>query len=287
MLDVKYYKKWFVVLIAAALLAVSPLFAAAQYTGDAVKRDRLVSVLRSKRFQTRDIVQIIRENGVDFRLTSDVQNELTTAGARPPVLDAVKSNYRGGAPSGSAKASSTVGTKGAPRNTYNGLIDQAVEAFDGRKDLKATNDLLNRAVAMQPSNPRAHQFLGFLNLYGYKNFNESEKHWKKAISLGGSAVLRVIHDRGGGTFVASNQGSLYIAKNTVRFESDDNKATFETSDSNIKKIEVNSKLKRMFQFKGGSFKIELVKEDKTANYNFAPLSGKTDESKMIIRLIGK
>lgn len=283
----RFFKGFIAVFSAIAFLMATPSDVSGQYTGDAVKRDRLVTVLRSKRFQTRDIVQIIRENGVDFRLTSDIQNDLIAAGARPPVLDAVKNNYRGGASSGSAKASSAVSTKGAPRNTYNGLIDQAVEAYDVRKDLKATGDLLTRAVTMQPSNPRAHQFLGFLNLYGYKNFDEAEKHWKKAISLGGSAVLRVIHDRGGGTFAASNQGSLYIAKNNVRFESDDNKATFETSDTNIKKIEVNSKLKRMFQFKGGSFKIELVKEDKTANYNFAPLSGKTDESKMIIRLIGK
>ncbi len=283
----KAIRQYFTLMIALALLVVAPLGASGQPGGDPVKRDRLVKVLRSKRFQTRDIVQIIRENGVDFRLNSEIQNELVAAGARPPILDAVKSNYRGGAASNSAKASSTVGTKGAPRNTYNGLIDQAVEAYDVRKDLKATSDLLNRAVAMQPSNPRGHQFLGFLNLYGYKNFNEAERHWKKAISLGGSAVLRVIHDRGSGTFAASNQGSLYIAKNNVRFESDDNKATFETSDSNIKKIDVNSKLKRLFQFKGGSFKIELEKEDKTTNYNFAPLSGKTDESKMIIRLIGK
>ncbi len=284
----KHFKRYLALSVFAVLflIAAAPHDVEGQPAGDPVKRDRLVKVLRSKRFQTRDIVQIIRENGVDFRVTSDVQNELVAAGARPAVIEAAKNNYRGG-PSSSAKASSTVVSTGAPRNTYDGLIDQAVEAYDVRKDLKTTNDLLQRAAAMQPSNPRAYQFLGFLNLYGHKNFDEAERHWKKAISLGGSAVLRVIHDRGGGMFLASNRGSLYIAKNTVRFESDDNKSTFETSDRNIQKVEVNSKLKRLFQLKGGSFKIVLEKEDKTANYNFAPLSGKTDESKMIIRLIGK
>ncbi len=284
----KHYKKHLVILLGTALLLVAVAGdSKAQYSGEPVKRDRLVKVLRSKRFQTRDIVQIIRENGVDFRVTSEVQNELVTAGARPAVIDAAKNNYRGGPSNRSARASSTVGSTSGARNSYNSLIDQAVEAYDLRRDLRTTNELLQRAVTMQPSNPRAYQFLGFLNLYGYNNFDEAERQWKKAINLGGSAVLRVIHDRGGGMFVASNGGSLYIAKNTVRFESDDNQVTFETSDRNIKKIEVNSAFKRLFQLKGGSFHIVLEKDDKMANYNFAPLSGKTDESKMIIRLIGK
>lgn len=62
--------------------------------------------------------------------------------------------------------------------------------------------------------------------------------------------------------------------------------TFETTDQNVKSIDVNNKWRRLFQFKQGSFKIVLKREEKS-NYSFAPLTGKTDESKMIIRLIGK
>jgi len=291
MIDLKHFNRRCSLVLGGLLflLLIVPTDAPAQYKGDVVKRDRLIQVLRSKRFQSRDIVQIIKESGVDFKSTQAIENELVAAGARPPVLDAVRTNYRGGESSGRGKnnAASTIGKSGgAPLNTYNALVDQAVDAYDIKKDRQAANEFLQRAVILQSANPRAYQFLGFLNLYGNRNFDEAERYWKDAIRLGGSAVLRVTHDHNG-MFLSSCQGSLYIAKNTVRFEADNNDHTFETSDRNIKKIEVNSRFKRLVQLKGGSFKIVLEREDDTAKFSFAPLSGKTDESKMIIRLIGK
>lgn len=79
------------------------------------------------------------------------------------------------------------------------------------------------------------------------------------------------------------------AKDIVRYESDNNIHTFETTDKNIKSIKVNSSFKRLFQLKRGSFKIVLNNEDDKdgKKFNFAPVSGDTDVSKMIIRLIGK
>ncbi len=253
----------------------------AQYKGDPVKRDRLINTLRSKQFQTRDIIQVINENGVDFRLDAATQKQLVAAGARPPVLDAVRRNYRGD----NRSASSVRGGRATGGDSYNALLDDAVAAYDQQRNQRKANELLQRAVNLQPNNPRAYQLLGFLNLYGAKNFNEAERYWKKSISLGGAAVLRVTHDHDG-SFLTTCEGSLYISRNIVRFESDDNVHTFETTDANIKKIEVNSTLRRLFQLRGGSFKMVLGRDDR-ANWNFAPLSGKTDESKMIIRLIGK
>jgi hypothetical protein len=268
-------------------LFLLPVDALAQYRGEPVQRDRLINVLRSKRFQSRDIVQIITENGVDFKLTPATQNELVAAGARPVVIDAVRKNYRNEAkPVGSRGKSGMAVTTSARPNDYNSIVNEAVEAYDVRKNKAEARTLLDRAVALQPGNPRAHQLLGFLSLYGNKDFDEAESHWKKSISLGGNAVLRVIHDHDG-SFLTSCQGSLYISSNTLRFESDNNSHTFETSDRNIKKIEVNNKWRRLIQLKGGSFKVLLNKEEGETKYNFAPLSGKADESKMIIRLIGK
>jgi hypothetical protein len=127
-----------------------------------------------------------------------------------------------------------------------------------------------------------------MNLYGNRNFDEAERYWKTAVNLGGSAVLRVIHDHNG-LFTNTCSGSLYIAKDIVRYESDNNIHTFETTDKNIKSIKVNSSFKRLFQLKRGSFKIVLNNEDDKdgKKFNFAPVSGDTDVSKMIIRLIGK
>lgn len=291
----KIRAKIFLILI---FLLVIPAVIFAQYKGSPVQKDKLIQTLLSKRFQTRDIVQVIIEYGVDFKLTPAIENELAAAGARPSVMEAVRNNYRASAVAavnkqltaknaGSKPVAKTVSSI-PPKDNYNLLLEKAMDFYDNRKDRQAANDALQEAVKLQPENPRAYQLLGFLNLYGARNFDEAERYWRTAINLGGSAVLRVIHDHNG-MFITSCQGSLYIARDKVRFESDDNKHTFETSDANIKEIKVNSIFKRLVQLRPGSFKIALRKDstDDETNFSFAPLSGSTDESKMIIRLIGK
>lgn len=279
-------------------LLLAPIAALAQYKGQPVQRDRLIQVLQSKQFQSRDIVQIIIESGVDFKLTPATENQLVAAGARPTVLEAVRRNYRGDSKKAPEKTISAVKGSSAGNiskpivnspaviNDYNSRLNEAVDAFDLQKNKEEAIALLQQAVAMQPNNPRAYQLLGFVSFYGNHDFDAAEGYWKKSIGLGGNAVIRVIHDHDG-SFLTSCEGSLYISKNIVRFESDNNDHTFETNDQNIKKIEVNNKWKRLIQLKGGSFKILLNREDGETKYNFAPISGKTDDSKMIIRLIGK
>jgi hypothetical protein len=74
----------------------------------------------------------------------------------------------------------------------------------------------------------------------------------------------------------------------VRFESDNNVHTFETTDANIQKVSMNNSFKQLFQTKVGSFKIVLKSEDKDGTkFSFAPLTNDAQESKMVIRLIGK
>ena len=83
-------------------------------------------------------------------------------------------------------------------------------------------------------------------------------------------------------------GSLFIARDTVRYESDDNIHTFETSDGDIKEVKMGNKFASMFNARQGSFKITLKSgENASKNYNFAPATNDSQESKMIIRMIGK
>lgn len=345
------------------LIACGNLFA--QYKGSAVKKERLISVLRSKQLQTREIVNIINSNGVDFQLTPTVQAELVGAGARPEVIQAVRSNYRastvtrpnsgktsatktrftgsplnkdaivtllengvndvqvrknvesrgvnfkatpqikneikaaGGSiallnliavsyvdPNQSSAGNNTVGNAGG--NDYDSLIDKAVDLYDNRQDKQGALSALRQAVTTEPNNSRAYQLLGFMNLYGFSNFNEAERNMREALSRGGSAVFRVFHDHDG-LFTVTCKGSLFVAKDTVRFESDDNIHTFQANDSDIKQVKTNNAFKRAFQTKTGSFKIVLKSgEDKDGiKFSFAPLTDNIAESKMIIRLIGK
>lgn len=355
---------------------------AQKYEGAPATKEGLVKALRSKQFQTRDIVQRINAKGVDFQLTPDAESELVAAGARPQVLEAVRANYRAASPvnpapqpirnNGSsntnanftgtplskdavvallqngvkdAQVQQNVRQRGvsfqmnpqiareikaaggsdalvgvmfssysggaadsgggnrpnknaagnvietsnsAAANSYDGLIDQAVDLYDNKKDKPGAVASLQKAVALAPTSPRAYQLVGYMSLYGMQNFADAENNWRKAIELGGSAVLRVFHDHNG-VFTETCNGSLYISKDGVRFESDNNVHTFDTPDANIKSVKVNNTFLRAFQTKAGSYKIALKGGDDSGgkNFNFAPLTGSTEESKMVVRLIGK
>ncbi|MDQ6788882.1 MAG: hypothetical protein M3033_18925 [Acidobacteriota bacterium] len=329
------------------------------YKGLAVKKEKLISVLRSKQLQTREIVNIINSNGVDFQLTPTVQTELIGAGARPEVIEAIRNNYRAPAVSkpnpgatGKTKFSGSplgkeaiitllengiadaqvrknveargVSFKATPQikaeikkaggtvallnliaasyvggttnsNTasnavvdYDSLIDKAVDLYDNKKDKQGALNALQEAVKLDAGNARAYQLLGFMQLYGFSNFAEAERNMKESLARGGSAVFRVFHDHDG-LFNDTCKGSLYVAKDVVRFESDDNVHTFQTNDADILKIKTNSAFKRAFQTKSGSFQIVLKSGDEKngVKYSFAPLTDNIAESKMIIRLIGK
>ncbi len=338
-----------------------------QYKGSPVKRDKLLNVLRSKQLQTREIVNVINSNGVDFKVTPDVEAELVSAGARPEVIAATKANYRAAAvvkpttPTdtsnnstnkfngqpltldaivtllqngvGDVQVRKNVGSRGvnfkltsaekteiknaggtvallnlieasytnpnqnsASNNTttsgasgsdkYDTLVEKAVYQYDTSRDVTGAISTLKEAVELKPTVARAYQQLGFAYLYGLKNFTEAEKYMQQAIDLGGSAVFRVFHDHGA-LMTDTCQGSLYIAKDTVHFESDDNIHTFETTDDNIKEAKVNGKFSSMFNVKLGSFKIALKNGDSSKNFNFAPLTNDAQESTMIVKLIGK
>ncbi len=237
----------------------------------------------------------IETKGVDFETTAAVEKEFVLAGASPALLTALKNAYRSDA---AYTSEGNEGAETAATSRYDKLIEEAVETYNrdvnsnlpagstGRFQAIAT---LNKAVELQPNNPMAYQQLGFMTLYGTLNgFSAAEANFRKAIDLGGSAVFRVFHDHDG-IFQDTCQGSLYISKDGVRFESDDNRHTFDTTDANIKQVKTNSSWRRAFQIKSGSFKIVLNSEEKKdgLKFSFAPLTDNIEESKMAIRLIGK
>lgn len=258
----------------------------------AMTKDRLLKTLRAKTVSNGVLLDTIEKNGVNFETTSAVEKELAAAGASPAIITAVKNAYSGN------RASIDTSEPISNSSRYENLIEQAIETYnrDVSSNLPANSagrleaiKTLTEAAKMQPTNPIAFQQIGFMVLYGTLNgFSLSETSFRKAIDLGGSAVFRVYHDHDG-IFKDICQGSLYVSKDGVRFESDDNKHTFDTTDANIKQVKTNSGWKRAFQSKSGSFKIVLNDQsDKDGKkFSFAPLTDNIEESKMVIRLIGK
>jgi hypothetical protein len=262
----------------------------------ALTKDRLLKNLRSKSVSNGALLDMIERNGVSFETTSSVEKELAAAGASPAIITAVKNAYQGGNRASFDDNDSGSSFGGSSR--YESMIEQAIESYnrDVNANLPANSEgrveaikTLVGAAKLEPNNPVAFQQLGFMTLYGTLNgFTASEANFRKAIELGGSAVFRVFHDHDG-IFQDTCQGSLYVSKDGVRFESDDNKHTFDATDSNIKQVKTNSSWKRAFQTKSGSFKIVLNDQsDKDGKkFSFAPLTDNIEESKMVIRLIGK
>ena len=241
-----------------------------QYKGKPVKKDILLNVLRSHQLQTREIVKVINTNGVDFRVTPPVEAELTAAGARPEVIVAAKANFRGAAATGTGKK--------PPVN--------APPSADDLADFSAQSTVveLEKKTKSNPQSYLSHQQLGYRYLM-LKNYGEAEKSMRQAMALGGSGVFPVQHDHGNGTFAAGCTGTVYVSNDGVHFESNTEiQDTFAIPDRDIKEIKMNKAgLLDLFKFKKGSFHIKL----QGRNYNFAPVSGNSEESKLLIKLVGK
>ncbi len=254
----------------------------AQYKGAPVQKDRLIKALRSKQLQTRDIVAVINSNGVDFTLTPETRQLLIAAGARPEVIRAIADNPRLG-DTFSAKTRKNSRTQNKLPANYEDLLDQAMLSFKDQKNSQNAVRYLETAVRLNPKKPEAYQMLGFINLYGLNNPAAAEKLMREAITNGGSAVFRVYHDDSG-SFNNRCTGSLYISPETIRFESDDNRHTFETSSVNIDKLRLDRESNRLWK-KYPVFKIFLRIGEEDVKFRFAPISGKQSESAMVERFV--
>ena len=269
----------FALIVCLNLSAVEANAQKRAYTGEPVTQYGLLKVLNAKQYQTRQIIQVITSQGVDFRLTSAIRSELAEAGARPDLLQAVEQNYRG-------KIS---GGKTGGGSNYENLIETAMEQFNSEKNTAEAIKILEKAVKVNPKNSKAFQLLGYVKLYGLEDFEAAEKDMRKAIALGGSAVFRISHAHDL-TFSYSCEGSLYISKNDVRFEGDNNEHTFDVPKRDITNVKTLGGWGKLIRRKSGAFKIVIrdrMDEDKDDKdkYNFSPLTGEKKEAKLVIKLI--
>lgn len=253
----------------------------AQYKGAPVKKDRLVKALKSKQLQTGDIVTVINTNGVDFELTDEIKRTLIAAGARPEVIKAIAENERP-ANNNPALAKSKRRNKNSAAD-YDELLSQAIFSFKDQKNPKDAVSFLKTALKMRPKDPKAYQMLGFVNLYGLNNLLEAQKYMRESILNGGSAVFRVYHDDKG-SFTEKCTGSLYVSPERIRFESDDNVHTFETSTVNIDKIALDRESSKIWK-NYPIFKMFLKLGKSETKFRFAPVTGKVEESQMASRFI--
>lgn len=273
---------------ACFLILVSGFNSFAQYRGAPVKQERLLKVLRSRLLQTNDIVTVINANGVDFKITPEIKKLLIAAGARPEVIQAAANNPRLAIGNSNSQLAKTERRK--PKQivkpvepNYDDLLERALSSYKDQNNPNVAVSYLQAAVKLKPKSPAAYQMLGFVNMYGLKNFPNAEKLMRESIANGGSAVFRVYHDDTGG-FTGRCSGSLYISPESIRFESDDNRHTFETSIVNIEKIKLDTESNKIWKNRS-ILKVFLKFGKDKAKFRFAPISGKEEESRMVGRFI--
>ncbi len=271
------------------LILVGGINLFAQYRGAAVKKERLIKVLRSRQLQTSDIVSVINRNGVDFKLTEELKRTLINAGARPEVINAIARNMRFAADNSATTAKNERNKQNRKQKNaapnYDELLDQAMYSYQEKRNANSAVKYLETAIKMNPKNSAAYQMLGFVNLYGLNDIAQAEKSMQEAIENGGSAVFRVYHDDNG-EFTARCTGSLYISPESIRFESDDNRHTFETSTSNVDRFKFDRENTR--EWKNRSiFKVFLKIGTEKARFRFTPISGAIAETQIIGRFINE
>lgn len=235
------------------------------------------------------VEQFVTSRGVNFQSNAQTAREIKAAGGTNSLVGAIASGYVApGTRRGTATAPPpTVARRGGL--DYDDLTDQATSAYYAR-DAARASQLLQQAVRLDPSQPRAYQLLGFTQLYLQNNIVEAERSMRRAIELGGSASFRVFHDHASGSFNSTCSGTLFVTKSNVTFKADDGADTFEAEDTGIHEIKTNKLAGGAFGVlvggkDRGAFHIKVRRASDTRNYNFAPLTEKKAESELIIKLV--
>ena len=274
-------KSYIKIATACFLIFITGINTFAQYKGAPVKKERLIKALKSKQLQTGDIVTVINTNGVDFQLTEEVKKALIAAGARPEVIKAIAENQRFSNGNDNFANSKRRGKTSA--QDYDELLNQAMFSYKDQKNPKTAVRYLETALKMKPKDPKAYQMLGFVNLYGLNNLTEAQKYMRESIINGGSAVFRVYHDDNG-NFTGRCSGSLFVSPENIRFESDDNIHTFETSTVNVEKIKLDRESSKIWK-NHTIFKVFLKIGKAEAKFRFAPITGNVQESQMVAQFV--
>ena len=271
-------------------LAPSHLAAARAQVKRPITKDGLLKAVRINGLSTQELVEQIQQRGVSFQMTPSIEAEMRAAGARPEVIAAARSNYRRGV----ALPTVSTGKGRAPARVapaYDDLTDQATYAIDAR-DYARASQLLQQAISVNASQPRAYQLLGFTELYLRGDLASAERHMRAAIERGGSAAFRVYHDHASGSFQNTCAGSLFVTSRDVTFKADDGADTFAALDPDIREIKTNRFVGRnpLGGLMGGAgdlgaFHIKVKRLGENRNYNFAPLTKKKKEAELIIGLV--
>ncbi|GAC1446219.1 MAG: hypothetical protein NVSMB56_02860 [Pyrinomonadaceae bacterium] len=234
----------------------------------------IVTLLQNGVPSTR-VQQVVSQRGVDFSMTPQIARSVTQAGGSNTLIATIRSSRR----TANNTNSPVVRRNNAPN--YDDLIERA---RDNNANVTQKAQFLQAAINLNAVRPEAYQLMGILELYGNKNFAEAERYMRAAVERGGDAVFKVYHDHDG-FFNSYCQGSLYVSKSNLKYEADNYNSdgsidSYAATFSDIKEAQINRTVGRPY----GAFHIK-VPGSKRGNYNFAPATKNSAESRLIISLL--
>lgn len=270
-----------IAIFAGFLLLSSDVFA--QYKGLPVKKEKLLRVLRFKQLSTNEIVAVIKKNGVDFKVTPNVEQELINVGARIEVIDAASVNYR----------SLAVAKQPAPTqietqaDNYDDLYDQgyntlsrivtAANLDQAAQIARSAIDISNQAVKLDPTRPDAYKLICTAHIFT-QNFGEADRQCQLAVDRGGSLAFPVYHLAG-----TPHIETLYVGKNWMSIES--NQKLFQFVGSEISNLR-NENDYDLGAARVAVFSMQTYKDGKQDVWYYTPgNTGTTQEANMIMQLI--
>ncbi len=276
----------FLTALLAALLTAT--LAAQSYSGSPVTKDRLVRAVRSKQFAVPTLVKQIRISGVDFELTTAVENELRSARANQQIIDAVGEHYRyaGRTAAPAAGRQTAVDRKS---DSYETIFYRGVDALTSLRS--ATNmdqaaassrnviAIANQAVAIDDARPEAYTLIGSAHIVT-RNFAEAERYGQFAIDRGGALAFPVYHLAG-----QPHIEILHVGKGFVTVESDQKFFQFNGRETIALRAEQNYNTGANYV---AAFSMMTTKAGRTDVWYFAPgITGTPQEAQLIMNLIRK
>jgi hypothetical protein len=283
------------------ILGSATLLAAQNYVGNPGTKAGLLKQIKTRDVAVDIIVMLVKQHGVNFKLTPDVEQEFVAVKAHRTIINAIRDNYRAPAaavakttPANTPKQTTRGSSDNPPQseNTderYEQLNDQAqqfVNRFYANPGQQAgslaqsVRNIANQQINLNPNRFEGYRLAAFsLILTG--NFNEAEKYGQMAIDRGGSLKFGVMHAVPGNAHL----DILHVAKGFISIENLDGKYNpfynREVTGFQVYPTPIN--------FQGmnvAGFSITTYKNNTPLKYDFAPVTTNSiAEADLIKRLV--
>lgn len=300
MLNKKFNKYLRLLAVFGLVLCGATLLSAQKYRDDPMPKTRLLRSVKTRDVAVDIIVLLIRQHGVNFKLTPQVEQEFTAVKANRVIINAVRDNYRATAVAAAAtpakKPNTTSGNISvnppAPVSSnekYEQLIEQSdktvAQFYSTQNPPVESISQTARSIGNQQIKLNSARFEGYrLVAFSYilsGDFKEAERYGQLAIDRGGSLKFGVLHADSGNSHV----DILHVAKGFISIENLDGKYkpfyNSEVTGFQVYPTPVN--------FQGinvAAFSISTFKDNRQIRYDLAPITTNTiEEANLIKRLV--